>query len=778
MTKLHDLIRWGDKEGAIDLIKNGDRAANFKAFLMRIPNFYTHGHYNQAGITALQFATNLGYDDVVRAMLENHANPNMKTKCGQPSLHALAMINHRHRYPYGDHPGGHRTLYPRCIDNIIRAYVAHGVNINEGDQIKRTALHYASGDINVVFVGEQKNMISAPKCIFVGDRGEGHISVVRGLLINGAIVDSVDDFGFTPLFFAASTRGNAHIVECLIKNGANPDARDKFRSTPLHYAVASRSIDTVIALINNGADVNAINDGGDTPLHLICGFNNNGGESELELVLRERIALHLLAANAQPNIQDARGRTALHLVGYRNKTSLINAFLIAGADATITDNKGAKPIIDHAYVVPELDINNIFHKQAYFYLAGYQKVYLTNQWGPNSLGYKHITARGYDRRFEPYVAEEYVNREPPVLNQHGMIVHAQPWFYNEYAIDLYMQQPVAERRPIIQRELVKQDVVYTHTESIHATVSKSAINLQNAFPGSWFNSNHNPKAEIENFLSDAVIVEKLGKLIFAAKSLAGKDISQAPSNEGIIEYVNIAITNVTDSKYYDPVSRVTLKELLIIIQRGIASLPSQEQRNDGLLKLCEHLYLAAQENICEPGYFNTMVYSQQSILSGVHIEVQTKEFAAATLMNKLKHFVTEVYINGQPDNVQEFKQAVSEKADRKQCLQIATEVMSEYYTIFRFETAAGAKKANESSLNSKFNDFAGMDIPQMFDYVDLDIMFVELSKKHPKPKETRPNPSPITFTRDRLREARTPFLDRLENGDAEFVFIPDHFKMP
>lgn len=56
----------------------------------------------------------------------------------------------------------------------------------------------------------------------------------------------------------------------------------------------------------------------------------------------------LLNLGADPNIQDAEGRTALHLIGARGAGSeAIRALVAAGADLNVRDHEGRTPL-DHA----------------------------------------------------------------------------------------------------------------------------------------------------------------------------------------------------------------------------------------------------------------------------------------------------------------------------------------------------------------------------------------------------------------------------------------------
>ena len=206
----------------------------------------------------------------------------------------------------------------------IKQAIADGVDVNvKGGWGELTPLHEAAGG--------------------------GHKEIVELLIVNGADVNAKDEGGLTPLHFAASG-GHKEIVELLIVNGADVNAKDESGLTPLHSAVGSARL-VVEMLIAAGADVNAkIDPFGDTPLDWAIGgeaetaglLREHGGKTGEELppatlfeaVYRDDLEgmKDLLAEGADVNAMDKDGNTPLHIVTHSGHKEMIKLLISNGAD--------------------------------------------------------------------------------------------------------------------------------------------------------------------------------------------------------------------------------------------------------------------------------------------------------------------------------------------------------------------------------------------------------------------------------------------------------------
>jgi Ankyrin repeats (many copies)/Ankyrin repeat len=129
------------------------------------------------------------------------------------------------------------------------------------------------------------------------------IEIVRALIAMDADIRARNRRGAEPLHYAAvglpgsdtwNPCAQAATIALLIEAGADANAADKSGVTPLHRAVRTRCAAAVKALLEGGADVGARNNNGSTPLLLATHNTGRGGTGSPEAKAQQLEILRLL----------------------------------------------------------------------------------------------------------------------------------------------------------------------------------------------------------------------------------------------------------------------------------------------------------------------------------------------------------------------------------------------------------------------------------------------------------------------------------------------------
>ncbi|RWS14907.1 Tankyrase-1-like protein [Dinothrombium tinctorium] len=262
------------------------------------------------------------------------------------------------------------------------------VDCRDVDGRQSTPLHFAAGYNRVEIV---EHLLSRGADVHAKDKGGlvplhnacsyGHYEVAELLLKKGANVNVTDLWKFTPLHEAAA-KGKYDIVKLLLKYGAKPNKKNRDghvpldlvkdgdqdiidlltgdaalldaakkghlsrvmklltpsnincrdsqgrNSTPLHLAAGYNNLEVAEFLLENGADVNALDKGGLIPLHNAASYGHID------------IAALLIKYNAQVNATDRWGFTPLHEAAQKGRTQLCALLLNHGANPNLKNHEG------------------------------------------------------------------------------------------------------------------------------------------------------------------------------------------------------------------------------------------------------------------------------------------------------------------------------------------------------------------------------------------------------------------------------------------------------
>ena len=138
----------------------------------------------------------------------------------------------------------------------------------------------------------------------------------------------IEDGAYYDVYTACALNDTTRLRELIDENADSVDATDDYGMTPLHWAARAGSMQCAEMLLSGGALVNPLNKARRTPLQLAA-------ESDRADMIR-LLARH----DADLNTQDRKGRTPLHRATYEGCVDAAEALLEVGADPTVLNKNG------------------------------------------------------------------------------------------------------------------------------------------------------------------------------------------------------------------------------------------------------------------------------------------------------------------------------------------------------------------------------------------------------------------------------------------------------
>ncbi len=211
---------------------------------------------------------------------------------------------------------------------LVADMIYQGADLNEKDKSGKAPLHHAAQS------SQQE--------------------VVRLLIKHGADIEARDGSGTTPLHRAAGY-GGQEVARLLIAEGAAIEARDRSGGTPLHWAASCNEQEAARLLIAEGATIEARDKNDRTPLHWATGGDIHSDIyhpcdfflfffSSEPIVYGEEIIPYLVAEGADVNARDKRGQTPLHSSVFHDRYRSVLLLIAEGADIEAKDMEGKTPL--------------------------------------------------------------------------------------------------------------------------------------------------------------------------------------------------------------------------------------------------------------------------------------------------------------------------------------------------------------------------------------------------------------------------------------------------
>jgi len=313
---------------------------------------------NGFGVTPLHNAASRGHKEIAELLISEGADVN-----------AVGMHGH-----------GGTPLHYAATKEVAELLIAKGADVNTKDNVGDTPIDLADGEIAALLrkhggkTGEELSIHQAAK--------KGNIEAVKQHLAAGTDMNAIDLNGMTPIDLAdgeiaalllkhggktgeelsihkAAMSGNIEAVKQHLNDGAEVNAKNSDGRTPLHLAAEGGHGEIVELLILKGANVNAKNDGGETPLDWATMsypetaplLRKHGGKTSEELnsirinwEAKKRSVADLLRKHGGKTSEELKAEESIHAAAIYGNIEAVKQHLAADADVNAKYNRGRTPL--------------------------------------------------------------------------------------------------------------------------------------------------------------------------------------------------------------------------------------------------------------------------------------------------------------------------------------------------------------------------------------------------------------------------------------------------
>jgi ankyrin repeat protein len=296
-----------DKKGATSLFESCRWSSDCTEYLI------SHGAEvnvrDMYGYTPLHWAAMFANPKSIKLLLEHGVTIDAKDKKGNTALHYAVQC-------CCDSKCGHNEVI-----NILLSYGANvDIKNNDNDTPEQVAIIYGRGDFGKLIRTYSRNKLD----IFIA-AAEGYVDNLKLFLQHTpSITNNRDKHGYTPLHVAAMA-GNADCVRILLDAGADVQARDANGQTPIECTLKS-DFGAIASLLINYEGLGKKGKDSETAHELLSGAASMG---------KIHIMQVLLDYGVKANSEDVKQDSPLFAAVVAGRSNIVKMLLERGADVNV-----------------------------------------------------------------------------------------------------------------------------------------------------------------------------------------------------------------------------------------------------------------------------------------------------------------------------------------------------------------------------------------------------------------------------------------------------------